>query len=83
MHALSIVTDAMAEAWGYLMCLVFLPGARLGLWELRKGAEPKGSPHMTPRMGNVIMWTALAIQAGIMAVIWLKLYWLWLAGGRS
>ena len=72
--------EAVTEAWGYVMCWAFLPGEKLGLWTLRKATEAKGAPHMTRKLAHLIQWTALAAQAGILAVGGLKLYWLWLAG---
>ena len=80
MHGIGRAGDALAEGWGYLMTCLFWPGERLGLWKLRRGDEPKGSPHMTKRLERIIMWTALAIQAGILVAGGLKLYRLWTAG---
>ncbi len=72
--------EAVTEAWGWLMTCLFWPGEKLGLWKLRKATEAKGAPHMTRKLAHLIQWTALAAQAGILAVGGLKLYWLWLAG---
>lgn len=71
------VAGAVTEAWGTVMCWAFLPGEKLGLWVLRKATEKRGMPHMTPRLGSIIMWTGLAMQAGILSVMGLKLWWLW------
>lgn len=68
------VAGAFSEAWGYTMCLVFLPGAKLGLWKLRKGGEPKGSPHMTRRLAVLIQAVALTIEG--IAILW-AVYQLW------
>lgn len=73
----SAVGNAVREAWEASMTVLFLTGERLGMWVLRKATEEKGLPHMTPRLGSIIMWTGLAMQAGILSVMGLKLWWLW------
>lgn len=74
MHGIGRAGDALAEGWGYLMTCLFWPGERLGLWKLRRGDEPKGSPHMTRRLAVLIQAVALGIEG--CAILW-AVYKLW------
>ena len=74
------VCGAFSEAWGYVMCLAFVPGEKLGLWKLRRTTEEKGAPHMTRRLAVLIQAVALGIEGCAIALAAYKLVMLWRFG---
>ena len=80
MRAFWEVCGAFSEAWGYVMCLAFVPGEKLGLWKLRSAGEEKGAPHMTRRLAVLIQAVALTIEGCAIAWAAYKMVMLWRFG---
>lgn len=75
------IQGAFVDAWGTVMTWLFLPGDRLGFWQLRRSTEAKGAPHMTRKLAAWIQGVAFGVE-GVTLLYGIYKIWLLYGGAK-